>query len=116
MNVTEPEIAVLTWRSNGLSIEEIAKKLGLSIDAVKRVFTKIAKEIQTPEDVVELQKMVQEYSSPKLNSNEIEFSIRFPDESKMVFILHKVCGDITTDLLKFYRKMSVKWFEEDRKK
>ena len=52
----------------------------------------------------------------KLAKNEIRITVEYPDESKMVFIMHKVTGDITVDLLKFYQKMSNKWFKEDAKK
>ena len=51
-----------------------------------------------------------------LKENEIRVTVEYPDESKMVFITHKITGDITVDLLKFYQKMSNKWFAEDAKK
>lgn len=71
MLVTDQELGILVSKINGESNQTIAKRLGIKLSDVNNVFPKIADKIKTTQDVIELNKRIDEQRKKARSFDEV---------------------------------------------
>lgn len=102
IELTEQEKQILVLRANDELLADIASEYKMEKEEVSLIFLKVTQQIKTPEDVMELQKIMAEFTAPQTEGRSRRTLDGIPMDHLVQYVLDYYPDEVREQLVEAY--------------